>query len=223
MPKHEEVLVVERTVFDRVGAFQGLSLEVEPYLAAFFAPGVSRFVPRAAAETDPALKQIIPYVILATDDRVLSYVRGKRAGETRLVDRRSIGIGGHINPVDALPLFADPRDAYLAAVEREVAEEIDVRSAHTDNIVAVLNDDSTEVGRVHLGVVHYWRLTAPDVGKREQMMTQLAFLAVPELQMMRETLESWSLFCLDRIDEIRAACGIRPAAVGSTHAVESTH
>ncbi len=202
MQTEEQVLVVERSVFERVGVFHGLSLEVERYLSAFFAPGVPRFIPRRAAETDPSFKQIIPYVILACDGKILSYVRGKKAGETRLIDRRSIGIGGHINPIDDLPLFGDLRDAYGAAVEREVGEEIDVRAKHTDRVVALLNDDTTEVGRVHLGVVHSWTLSSPEVSKREQMVTQLAFLSVDELHAVRNTLETWSQFCLDRIEEI---------------------
>lgn len=207
MPPDEQVLVVERSVFERVGVFHGLSFDVERYLDAFFAPGVPRFIPRAAAETDPSFKQIIPYVILACDGRILSYVRGKRAGETRLVDRRSIGIGGHINPIDEHPLFGDLRDAYGAAVEREVAEELDVRATHSDRVVAVLNDDTTEVGRVHIGIVHYWSLSSLEVSKREQMMTQLAFMRVDELQAVRETLETWSQFCLDGIEEIRRTAG----------------
>jgi len=202
MPLEEQVLVIQRSVFDHVGVFHGLSFEVERYLSAFFAPGVPRFMPRAAAETDPSFKQIIPYVILACDGKIVSYVRGKRAGETRLVDRRSIGIGGHINPIDDLPLFGDLRDAYGAAVEREVGEEVDVRAKHTDRIVALLNDDTTEVGRVHLGIVHYWSLSSPDVTKREQMMTQLGFLTVDELYAARDTLETWSQFCLDWIEEL---------------------
>jgi predicted NUDIX family phosphoesterase len=161
-------------------------------------------MPRAAAENDPRFKQLIPYVILGCDGMYLSYVRGQRAGEGRLVGRRSIGIGGHINPADDMPLFGDAHEAYLAAVQREVAEEVEVRSAHTDRVVALLNDDSTEVGRVHLGIVHHWALQRPEVVKREQMITQLSFLSVSELQAVRESLETWSQFCLDQLERIAA-------------------
>jgi predicted NUDIX family phosphoesterase len=202
MATEEQVLVVERKVLEQAGMFQGLTLDVQRYLPALFAPGVPRFLPRPAAEKDPSHKQLIPYVIIACEGKVLSYVRGKRAGETRLVGLRSIGIGGHINPDDHTLFSTDFRDAYRVAVEREVAEEISVEAPHSDNIVALLNDDSTEVGQVHLGIVHYWALEAPKVNKREQMITQMSFLTVPELREVRDSMESWSQFCLDCLADI---------------------
>ena len=134
---------------------------------------------------------------MACDGKYLSYVRGKRAGETRLVAKRSIGIGGHINPGDDMPLFnANFYEAYLTAVEREVAEEVSVETTHTDRIVALLNDESNEVGSVHLGIVHYWILDAPKVSRREQMITQMAFKTPAELHQLRDSMETWSQFAL---------------------------
>lgn len=199
----EQVLVVERSVFDAAGSFQGLCLDPGPYLERFFSPGAHRFIPRPLAEADPSFKQLIPYVVMIHADRVLSYVRGSRAGEKRLVGQRSIGIGGHINPTDEMPLFSpDFRDVYRAAVEREISEEVVVSSPHRERIVGLLNDDSTEVGRVHLGVVHLWELEAPDVRKREQMITQLSFMSLCELREISDTLESWSRWCLEHLDEL---------------------
>ncbi len=199
MPQEEQVLVVERRILDDVGTFHGLNFDVERYLDAFFAQGRPRFIARPQAEKDPSYKQIIPYAIMICEDKCLTYVRGKRAGETRLVGNRSIGIGGHINPVDdAIPLFnTDFRDVYQAAVQREVAEEVSVDASYTDRVVALLNDDSNEVGQVHLGVVHCWVLDAPNVTKREQMITQMDFMTVEQLQAVRDTMETWSQLCLD--------------------------
>lgn len=200
MDTNEQVLVVERSVLEGAGLFQGLTRDVELYFARLFVAGVPRFMPRALAEVDPNFKQIIPYVILRHADKVYSYVRGARAGEKRLVGRRSIGIGGHINPDDDMPLFgSDFRDAYLSAVQREVAEEVLIDAGHTDRIVALLNDDSTDVGKVHLGIVHVWELDAPRVSRREQMMTQLEPLAFSELYTRWEELESWSQLCLEHL------------------------
>jgi len=197
MAQEEQVLVVERKVVEQAGMFHGLTLEAERYLTKLFAPGVPRFIPRSQAEADPAYKQLIPYVLMAHDGKYLSYIRGKRAGEARLVGNRSIGIGGHINPRDDLPLFnADFYQTYLAAVEREVAEEVTVETGYTDRIVGLLNDDSNEVGSVHLGIVHCWILDAPKVSKREQIITQMTFMTVDELQEVRDTMETWSQLCL---------------------------
>ncbi len=200
MAQEEQVLVVERKVVEEVGMFQGVTVEAALYQEAFFAPGAARFMRRSEAEVDASYKQLIPYVIMACGGRYLSYVRGKRAGESRLTGLRSIGIGGHINPGDDMPLFdADFRETYRAAVEREVAEEVDVRAGHSDRIVGLLNDDSNEVGSVHIGVVHLWELDSEDVSRREQMITQMSFMSRGELEEVRESMETWSQLCLDNL------------------------
>ena len=199
MAQDEQVLVVGRKVFESAGAFNGLAMDTQRYLDKLFAPGVPRFMPRPQAEKDPSFKQLIPYVIMACNGKYLSYVRGKRAGETRLVAKRSIGIGGHINPIDAdnSSLFAYLFENYLTAVQREVAEEVSVETNHSDKIVALLNDDSNEVGQVHLGIVHLWTLDEPKVSRKEQMITQMGFMSIPELREVRDTMETWSQICFD--------------------------
>lgn len=203
MAQEEQVLVVERKVLEHIGMFQGLTFDVDRYLHKLFVPGVPRFILRSQAEKDPAYKQLIPYVIMACDGKYLSYVRGRRAGETRLVGHRSIGIGGHINPADDMPLFnVDFYETYLTAVKREVEEEVSVETSHTERVVALLNDESNDVGRVHLGIVHYWILNVPKVSKREQMITQMAFMTPAELQEVRDTMETWSGMCLSHLADI---------------------
>ena len=200
----ENILVVKRSLFDRLGAFQGLNFEPERYLDALLSRGNNFFLPRAGAERDPTHKQIIPYAIIAYGDRVLYYVRGKKAGEQRLVAKGSIGIGGHMNDSDE-SLFAWDEEAYRAGVEREVNEEIRIETTFDDRIVALLNDDSTEVGRVHIGVVHVFNLDEPKVEKREAMITNLEFLSRGELLKRRDTLETWSQLCVDQLDKLIAA------------------
>ena len=78
---------------------------------------VNFFMPRSEAETDPTFKQIIPYALLTHAGRVLHYVRGKKAGEQRLVAKGSLGIGGHMNDHDE-GLFALDEAAYLEGVLR---------------------------------------------------------------------------------------------------------
>ena len=207
MAKEEQVLVVERKVVEKVGLFHGLNFNVAPYLDRLFAPGIPKFIPRPEAEANPDYKQLIPYVIMTCNGKYLTYVRGKRAGETRLVSKRSIGIGGHINPVDhQAPLFGtDFKEIYDTAVQREVAEEVDIQANHTDRIVALLNDDTNEVGQVHLGVVHLWTLDAETVTRKEQMITQLAFMTPAELNEIKETMETWSQLCLQGLTEMSPA------------------
>ena len=203
MPPDENVLVVRRSLFDELGSFHGLNFEPRRYLDSFLSSKNNFFLPRAKAENDPTHKQIIPYAIIAHNKTVLHYVRGKKAGEQRLVAKGSIGIGGHMNDTDE-SLFAWDENAYRAGVEREVNEEIKIESPFEDRIVALLNDDTTEVGRVHLGIVHVFRLAEPKVQKREAMITNLAFLSADELKARRETLETWSQICVDSLDRLLA-------------------
>jgi predicted NUDIX family phosphoesterase len=202
-PPEENVLVIKRSLFDELGSFHGLNFEPQKYLDAILSRGNNFFLRRAQAEKDPTHKQIIPYVLLAQGDRVLFYVRGKKAGEQRLVAKGSIGIGGHMNESDE-SLFALDQAAYRAGVEREVAEEISINTKFEDRIVALLNDDSTEVGQVHLGIVHVFKLAEPKVEKREAMITNVAFLGKEELTARRESLETWSQICLDSLERLLA-------------------
>jgi predicted NUDIX family phosphoesterase len=202
MAQNEQVLVVQRKVFESVGAFNGLAMDTQKYIDKLFAPGVPRFMPRSLAEKDPSFKQLIPYVIMTCGGKYLNYVRGKKAGETRLVAKRSLGIGGHINPTDDMPLFGNFYDTYLAAVQREVAEEVSIETKYKDKVVALLNDDSNEVGQVHLGIVHLWTLDEPKVSRKEQMITQMSFMSIPELQVVRDTMETWSQICFDGLSKM---------------------
>jgi predicted NUDIX family phosphoesterase len=200
-PPNENVLVVKRELFDELGSFQGLNFQPEKYLRAILSRGSNFFIPRTEAENDPAYKQIIPYALMAFEETVLHYVRGKKAGEQRLVAKGSIGIGGHMNETDE-SLFALDEQAYRGGVEREVNEEIKIDTPFEDRIVALLNDDSTEVGRVHLGIVHIFKLKEPRVQKREAMITGLAFLTKEELMARRESLETWSQICLNSLERL---------------------
>jgi len=170
-------------------------------LKAILSRGSNFFIPRPEAETSPGYKQIIPYALIAFEKTVLHYVRGKKAGEQRLVAKGSIGIGGHMNETDE-SLFAMDEEAYRAGVEREVNEEIKIESPFEDRIVALLNDDTTEVGRVHLGIVHVFRLAEPKVQKREAMITNLAFLNREQLIAIRDNLETWSQLCVDSLGRL---------------------
>src|SRR5438477_11953051 len=97
-------------------------------------------------------------------------------------------------------LFAMDKQAYRAGVEREVNEEIKIDTKFDDRIVALLNDDTTEVGQVHLGIVHVFKLTEPKVEKREAMITGLAFLTKTELVDRRESLESRAQICVGSLE-----------------------
>ena len=197
----EEVLVVDRSLVERLGAFQGLNLDTGRYLPELLNPRNYRFVARYKAEEDDSLKQLIPYFLICHDARVWCYVRGKKSGEGRLVAKASIGIGGHINHLDE-NLF---EDVYSRAAVRELEEEVILPRGYTHQIVGLLNDDLTPVGRVHLGVIHVLKVATPEVKKREDVITESSFKTLPELKAMYDRLETWSQICLDRMDGLLAS------------------
>lgn len=189
----ERVLVVPTAVFQEAGVFQGFSPRVEHYLPLLLEPRCLSYRPRAAVETDPSFKQIVPYVVLRCGALVFHYTRGQRATETRLRALRSLGVGGHINPDDST-LFDTP---YREAMLREVAEEVHLESAYSERCLGLLNDDSNPVGQVHLGIVHVFELAEPKARRREQALTRSGFAPLVELRGQRDEFETWSQFVLD--------------------------
>ena len=206
----ELVLVFPRRLLDALGNFQGIQLDANRYIGSILDGGQTRFMSRSLAEENPEFKQIIPYVLIRQGDRWLHYVRGKGSGEKRLVAKGSIGVGGHINPEDQ-SLFDSGRDFYDRAVQRELHEELHTDGEFRTRIVALLNDDSTPVGRVHLGVVHVCEVSDENISRGEASLTELRFLPLQELQNRREQLETWSQFCLDHL-EVLAGVGRRTAS-----------
>jgi predicted NUDIX family phosphoesterase len=198
---NEKVLVFPRSLFEQLGVFQGFSADIDRYLPAILDKANNSFQTRAQAETNPKFKQIIPYVVVTDGKSILHYVRGKKAGEQRLVAKGSIGIGGHINDEDH-SLFADGLQAFQDSVRREVREELSIQGSFDVKPVGLINDDSTEVGRVHFGIVHLLFCTPEKVRKNEQVITQVEFVPIDELKAKREQMESWSQLCLDNFDAL---------------------
>jgi predicted NUDIX family phosphoesterase len=192
----EEVLVVKRDLLEQLGMFEGFrTSEIDSAVEALLDPKTHFFMDRAVAEEDPSHKQIIPYCLFTCGDRVLHYTRGKAGGENRLHAKISIGVGGHINPVDMGEGRAGAA-AYYSAVQREIEEELEIGCDYSMRIVGLLNDESNPVGQVHLGVVHLVELESEEVSSREDALTDLSWASISELNgVLFERLETWSALC----------------------------
>lgn len=168
------------------------------------------FVERRHAELDASLKQIIPYCVVANADELFLMRRRATGGEARLFGKRSIGVGGHVNPLDRDGGEAEP-DVVRAGMRREVEEEVHIAADWTSRTVGVLNDDSTDVGSVHFGIVHVIRAEGA-VAVRETERLQGGFVRASALRELclseRDTFESWSAMLVDRIDDVLGA-GLR--------------
>ena len=191
----EHVLVVPTMLFHELGHFQGFSTRVAPYLSTLLDPTYTSYRPRDAVEEDPSFKQLIPYCIFRHQGEIFFYERGKQQGEGRLHNKRSIGIGGHISSTDA----ETENEVYREAMFREIAEEVFVESAYEETCLGLINDDETEVGRVHLGIVHVFDLEAPKVRPRESSIIQTGFAKPSQLVRERDRFETWSQICLDHL------------------------
>jgi predicted NUDIX family phosphoesterase len=190
----ERVLVVPSAELDELGRFQGFSAEADRYLASLLAPGVASFRARRDVEDDPGFKQIIPYVVFRAGDLVFTYRRGQSQGEARLHRLRSLGVGGHVAEEDADG--SSTLDAYELALRRELDEEVEVGGEGRIVRLGLINDDSTPVGSVHLGVVHLYELDRPSVRPREEGLADPEFVEAPELRRYWDEFETWSQICI---------------------------
>jgi len=204
----ERVLCFQRKLLEDLGVFHGLSLDIEKYLPALTDTAQVLYLNRSDAEQDRRHKQLIPYVLILCQGKILRYRRGKGGQETRLHGLFSVGIGGHISEEDH-GLFSE-RQGYHEGMRRELLEEVDIDDV-ADAAVAVINDDSTEVGYVHFGVVHV--VLVPDekiVGRRSGILAP-EFIPIADAIKDLAGYESWSRFCLENLDALlskAAAAGI---------------
>ena len=197
----EQVLVVPTRIFHGLGCFQGFCADIDRYRNVLLDTANVQFQPRGKVEVDPGFKQLIPYMIFCYTDSsgkvsVFQYVRGKGMGESRLHHKRSIGIGGHIAAEDQ---GQHSEDVYREGMLRELHEEVVLHTTFTEQCVGLINDDSTEVGSVHLGIVHRLDVAEPNIKSNESDLIESGFMLLDELRNHRDQLESWSAISLDAL------------------------
>jgi predicted NUDIX family phosphoesterase len=208
MATEERVLCFERKLLEQLGVFQGLSLDIDKYLPVVTAASNILYLNRSEAELDRRYKQLIPYVLVICGDRILRYRRGRGGQETRLHGLYSVGIGGHISEEDH-GLFSKDR-GYQEGMWRELQEEVAIDEAQ-ETPVAVINDDSTDVGLVHFGVVHILRVANENVAGRRSGIVSPEFVPIKGID--PAAYESWSRFCLEQLDVLLAkAAGMTPTS-----------
>jgi predicted NUDIX family phosphoesterase len=196
MATEERVLCFERRLLEELGVFQGLSPEVDRYLPVVTSSSNLVYRNRSEAEQDKRFKQLIPYVLIICNGKVLRYRRGRGGQETRLHGLYSVGIGGHISEEDH-GLFSSG-GGYREGMRREIMEEVAVEEVK-EAAVGVINDDSTEVGQVHFGVVHIMHVANENIAGRRIGILGPEFILIPEAMNDPAGYESWSRFCLEKL------------------------
>lgn len=207
MAAEERVLCFERKLLEDLGVFQGLSLDVEKYLPVVTDSANILYRNRSEAELDRRYKQLIPYVLIICNGKILRYRRGKGGGEKRLHGFYSVGVGGHISEEDN-SLFAKSV-GYHDSMRRELMEEVAIEGAK-DVAVALINDDSSDVGYVHFGVVHVLEVSNENAASSRGIVAP-EFVPITEAIKDLSEYESWSRFCLEQLNTLldkAAAAGV---------------
>ena len=194
----EHVLVIPASRMSALGQFSGFRPFEQSAFEALLASEFMEFRPRSQVENDPSYKQLIPYAILVfgTGDQrqLFQYTRGKGQGEKRLHALKSIGIGGHISREDAAG-----DDLYRSGMQRELTEELILDTNYHEELVGFIYDDTTEVGRVHLGVVHILQMPSTTARARESELVGSGFQSLAEIKQDFDRFETWSKLCLSHL------------------------
>ena len=185
--KHK-VLVFESSIVNDIGYFQGYNFEAKKYLSTILNPNNYFFIDRETAETTIQYKQLISYVVLRCGEHIFTYTRGLKSLEERLIGLHSIGLGGHIESTDYSTALSSST-LHLIAADREVAEEVFMNPPYSKQVVALINDDTTHVGKVHFGILHVWDLPSVNVLKREEQINETRFLTMKQLRLISAKLE----------------------------------
>lgn len=187
MSGHEQVMVVERETLERFLVEYGLVQDhTDEILDAITEQHF--FIDRPTAEISPQYKQIIPYVLIRHDDAYFLLQRTPKQTEARLHHKLSLGIGGHINP-ETPDLFD--------GLQKELEEEVEVAGDYDLSFVGILNDDTTDVGRVHLGAVYVLDAHDGTVHVRETEKMSGRWVRRDALAEHRDAMETWSQIVYD--------------------------
>ena len=192
MTDDELVLVVPRSSLMDDPGWHGIrTLGVEDFEAIVARDG--RFAPRPAMEVDRSWKQVIPYLVLRDVGRYFLMRRTTAGGDARLHDRWSIGVGGHLNPGDG---------DLAGGLRREWREEISADFEPEFQLVGLLNDDTTEVGSVHVGAVFQADARGLPVAIRETDKLSGRFAERSEVAAVVDRMETWSAIVFEHLETI---------------------
>jgi len=185
---HDEIiLVVKRTHLFPQETWDGFKkIDFDQYLSII--QENKEFQPRSQMETDPNYKQIIPYLIFKHNNKYFLMQRKKGASEKRLQSKFSFGIGGHIRQED---LCAKSKDSIFDWARREFEEEIDYNGSFTIQPLGMINDDSNDVGKVHIGFVFLLDGDSCNIKVRSELQSG-ELMSLEECNLYADHMETWS-------------------------------
>ncbi len=190
----EEILVVKRSIlFAQRAPWSGINSQIFDECMTTIQKHCS-FMPRSHAETNPIYKQIIPYIIFTVDQKIFVMQRKTTASEQRLAHKYSIGIGGHMRQEDLAS-----NDIFAWAL-REFEEEVSYLGTQEMSKIGILNDDTNDVGKVHLGMILLLKGNSNQISIKDEHKSGV-LLTLAECKALYTQMESWSQACLDFIEK----------------------
>jgi predicted NUDIX family phosphoesterase len=200
------------------GLHHGVELDeskVSKFLERVVFGGFTLFGERKGVERNEDFKQIIPYVVFTCGHRVFTYKRGNHSTEARLRGHRAIGVGGHINLDDVSYISPntppDPRrltrlllDTYANGLAREIREEVELEAFPWEHqLVGLLYNDETEVGRVHIGFIHHVILDWQDrIKPRNHEITDVRWMSLDDIRNEPGAIDAWATLCVPFLEQV---------------------
>ena len=189
MTDGEQVLVVPRASLMADPGWLGITTDGLDAFEALVARD-GQFRPRAEVEVDRSWKQVIPYLVLRDGPRFFLMRRTQAGADARLHDRWSIGVGGHLNPGDG---------DLAGGLRREWREEVSADFEPAFTLIGLLNDDTTDVGSVHVGAVYVAEALGRPVAIRETDKLAGEFADPADVAAVVERMESWSALVFEHL------------------------
>jgi len=191
----EKVLVVDSMLIkERYGSDTGRLIAADEAAFTALINENYSFEERDAVESDPTKKQIIPYCVVMHDGHIYMTQRTQKQTEKRLHNKRSVGVGGHINPPDT-----EAENALIEGMKRELSEEMHLPEGYTYRFLGLINDDSTEVNSVHAGACYLIEVPSFDCSIKETDKMTGEWIKTEEIAEYYDGMEGWSLIALASI------------------------
>ncbi len=164
-----------------------------------------KYMKRKEAEVNPKFRQPVAYAVIFNPKlkKVFLYRRSLKTEEykeKRLQGKWSIGIGGHIEKIDA-----KTDNPIKTSLLREIEEEIDLKGKFTTKVLGYINRDNDSVGKVHFGIL-YLIETDSVVKPKSKEIENGSFVSVKDIEEMIKSddfeMEGWSQIAFEAITSL---------------------
>lgn len=188
MKEDEKVLVVPKNIIFKEGSWHGVKIENLDYYLDLIRSNY-QFKKRGEVEKNPSFQQIIPYILFSFKDKFFLYKYIKGAGEKRLINNYQLGVGGHINLIDA----KEKEGILERAAMREWNEEINYKGdILSKKLIGILNDDTRPVEKVHIGLIYHFIGDNPEISVKETNNMKGELVDLKELGRRVENTDGWA-------------------------------